>query len=471
MADVHDFGDDGILDPDEEEQNEDHDPISEALHVYLGFWHYWYNIIVHRGANVAPLQMPPYTVDFVSDDIRPAPFLLDISETWYCSALIALILAVHHGVNKGWLFETGYPSPQWAGRVLGRVLLTVGAAILSTISFEIIGSLSTATFRTTITRIEDWISTFLIKRLRWGQVGENGEPLRDGANNFMWVVDPANRREAVRETLQGLAVFVFDYLATFLLEVGNQLTQLSVERILAPVLYFFFAIPVNFVPKLLSWLFLPTPGLDTIQDPRTLWFEYGVPIVIQFWLLVLLWLLKILFMAKAERLAMQGWPVIDPPMTIIWHLIRATAMHLLAYTSYQLVCGIIVAMKWALPEESWYITVIDGPVVPFLGRIMPNGRIFAAVLLFFFHWLLRAASVLGVRLAENFWMPYILWQTRYSVGGAGRYWPLFVDSLAADLSLLDPTKRVTSRVAMTALFGLRSSWPARFHLSNVVDDD
>ncbi|KAI0416636.1 hypothetical protein F5X98DRAFT_343082 [Xylaria grammica] len=466
MADVHVLRDDGVPVPEEEK-------LPEWLRIYLNFWHHWYNIIVHRGADVAPRVMPAYTIDFVTDDIRPAPYLqlLDISETWYCGTLIALIIAAHHGAHKGWLFETAYPYPQWIGRVLGRVILTVGAALLSTLSFEIVGSLSTTTFLAAVTRIEDWVSAFLIKRLRWGEVGANGEPARDEANNFIWFLDPTNRRQVIREALQGLAIFAFDYLATLLLEIGNQLTQISAERILGPILYFFFSLPVNFVPKLLSCLSLPTPGLDMSQDPRTLWFEYGVPIIIQFGLLVFLWLLKILFMAKAERLAMRGWRFIDPQMTIYWHLIRATAMHLLAYTAYQLVCGSIAAMESGWPRGSWYITVIDGPVVPFLGKIIPNGKIFAAALLFFFHWLLRTASVLSVRLTESLWEPYILWQTRYSVNGARTYWPLFVESLAEDLSMLDPTKRVTSRVAMTAMFGLRSSWPARFHLSNVVEDD
>ncbi|KAF2964849.1 hypothetical protein GQX73_g8728 [Xylaria multiplex] len=445
--------------------------LPEQVHIYLSFWHHWYNVIVHRGVDVAPRVLPRYTEVYISNDIRPAPYLLDISETWYCGTLIALILAAHHGVVEGWLFETAYPYPRWAARVLGRVLLTLGAALLSTLSFEIIGSLSTKTFLTAVTSIEDWISAFLIKRFHWGEVGANGEPLRDRTNNFIWVLDRTNRREAIRETLQGLAIFIFDYSATFFLELGKQLTQISVERILGPALYFFFAIPVNFVPKLLSWLSLPAPGLGVIQDPRTLWFEYGVPIVIQFWLLVLLWLLRILFMAKAERLALQGWQFIDPQMTIYWHLIRATGMHLLAYTAYQLVCGVIVAMKSGLPQDSWFITVIDGPLVPFLGKVMPDGRIFAAALLFAFHWLLRAASVLGVRLAQDFWIPYILWQTRYSIGGAATYWLLCVESLVKDLSLFEPEKRVTSRVAMTALFGLKSSWPARFHLSTVVRDD
>ncbi len=156
-------------------------------------------------------------------------------------------------------------------------------------------------------RIENWISVLLIKHLHWGEVDADGEPERDESNNFIWIIDPTSRRESIRETIQALAIFAIDYFATFFLEMGSQLTQLSVEHIVGPVLYFFFSIPVDFLPKLLSWLFLPTPGLDKIQDPRALWFEYGVPIVIQFWLLVLLWLLKILYMAKAERLALLGW--------------------------------------------------------------------------------------------------------------------------------------------------------------------
>ncbi|KAJ2999175.1 hypothetical protein NUW58_g82 [Xylaria curta] len=442
-----------------------------ALLHFFESWHQWYNFIIHRGEDIAPRRTPPYTQDFVTNIIRPVPFPLDISETWYCATLIAAIIVIHGSVDENLLFKKADPYIRWGGRVLGRVLVTVGAAVLSTLSFEIIGNILSQVFSKATMRIRDQVSAILVKRLHWGEVGQDGEPLRDEDNNFIWIQDTTYPREIIRETLQGLAILATDYSVTLFLAMGNQLVEPCVARIVGPVLYFFFSIPVDFVLKLPSRLSLPTPGLDKIRDPRTLWFEYGVPAVIQFGVIIFLWLLKILYMAKAERLAMQGWRVIDPQMTIVWHLIRATAMHLIAYTAYQLVCGIIVAMRSELPQRGWYITIVDSPIVPFLVRITPNGKIFAAALLFFFHWLLRVASVLGVRLARGLWMPYILWQTRYSRDGAWTYWPLFVESLADDMSVLDPTKRVTSRVAMTAIFGLRSSWPARFHLSNVVEDD
>ena len=443
------------------------------LRSYFEYWNHWYNIIVHRGADVIPRLTPQYPAEFLSDDIRPPPYTRNISETWYCAVLIALILATHHGIDKGWLFETAFPYPIWAGRVFGRAFLAVGAAVLSTLSFEIIGSFLSARFFTATKGLEDWVSVLLIKHLGWGEVDENGEPERDENDNFIWNMDPANQRESMREALQGLVFFAVDYLATSILELGNQINQLFVGRVVSPVLYLFFSIPTDFIPNLLSWLFLPTPGVDDIRDPRALWFEYGIPIMIQLSVVVLLWLLEILYMAKADRLAMAGWRVIDPLMTIKWHLLRATAMHLLAYTAYQIVCSCMVALRSGLllPQNSWYATFIDGPVVPFLSNVIPNGKIFAAALLFFFHWLLRAASILVIRLASRFWMPYILWQTRYSVDGASRFWPLWVVALTEDMTLLDPKKRVTSRVLMTAFFGLRSSWPARFHLSNVVEDD
>ncbi|KAI1367167.1 hypothetical protein F5Y08DRAFT_299034 [Xylaria arbuscula] len=441
------------------------------LQGYFKYWHHWYNIIIHRGADVLPRLTPQYPAEFLSDEIRSPPYPRDISETWYCAALIALILASHHGIDKRWLFETAFPYPLWAGRVLGRALLTVGAAVLSTLSFEIIGSYLTTRFFALTGDLEDWISVLLIKHLGWGELDENGEPERNENGHFVWNIDPTNQRESMREALQGLVFFAVDYLAISFLEMSNQINQLFVERVVSPVLYLFFSIPPDFLPSLLSWLFLPTPGMDETRDPRSLWFEYGVPIVIQFSVLVLLWLLEILYMAKADRLAMAGWRVIDPLMTIKWHLLRATAMHLLAYTAYQLVCGCMVAMKSSLPQDSWYTTFIDGPVIPFFSKIIPNGKVFAAALLLLFHWLLRAASIISIRLASRFWMPYILWQTRYSVDGASRFWPLWVVALTEDLALLDPTKRVTSRVLMTACWGLRSSWPARLHLSNVVEDE
>ncbi|KAI1198999.1 hypothetical protein F5X97DRAFT_135377 [Nemania serpens] len=472
MAHVNDPGDDGVPEQPRDERDEDDGGIPEPLFNYFVFWHRVYNVIIHRGLTVAPLQVPPYTADLLATKSRPVPFPLNISETWACGTLLVLVFVAHDGATRGWLLENASPYAPWAGRVLGRVLLTVGTAVLSTLSFEVAGSVLTDVLYYTVNHIQERISIFLIKRFGWGELDDNGEPQRDGNDDFIWIRDPLNRQEFALQAILGFSVLAFHYLTNVFIKMATQIFQVFVEQILSPTLYFFLAIPVDFVPKLLSWLSLPAPALDEIQDPRTLWFEYGIPAAIQFWVLVLFWLLKILYLAKAERLAMQGWQITDPKMNLVWHLIRATAFHLLAYTAYQLVCGVIVGIKWTLPPNTWYTDLFAGPIpIRFLQRLIPEGRLFAAALLLLFHWLLRAASGLAVRLARPFWMPYILWQTRFSKGGARLYWPSFVNHLIEDFSVIDPKKRVTSRVVMTALFGLGSSWPALFHLSGIVRDE
>jgi hypothetical protein len=481
MADAHGPADNG--DPDRDEENRDEElqdqeefEPPQSLIEYLEYWHRWYCIIVHRGENLVPRQAHQYIPEYVSDAIRPAPFPFSIEATWSCGALLALVIAVHHGIDEGWLFEDRFHHyVQWIGRVLGRALLTLGISIFSTLCFEIAGSILSMYLFRVANSIQDWISTELIRRFHWGQVDGNGEPLRDADGDFVWLQGTTfweSWRELAREGLHSLAISIFDDVLTLSIVLSTHLFKLFGRRAVAPALHFLFSIPPDLVVGLPSWLALPTPGSDDIREPRELWFEYGVPVVVQFALLVFLWLLKILYMAQAERVAMHGWRAQDPKMELTWHLIRASAMHLIAYTAYQIVCGVIVALEFSLPKRSWYINFVVGPIVPFLGRILPNGRIFAATLLFFFHWLLRAASLLGVCLARPFWIPYILWQTRYSSDGIGAYWPLFVEHLANDLTVLESSKRVVSRVLMTALFGLSSSWPARFHLSNneVVDD-
>ncbi|KAI1823541.1 hypothetical protein F4861DRAFT_313377 [Xylaria intraflava] len=462
-----------VPDLDEVEQDDDDDDPSppEDLARYLYKWRFWYNIIVHRRENIIPFRTCGYTLDYVTDEVRPAPFPFNLTETSYCGALLALTVTIHDGIHSGWLFGSGYPYILWVGRVVGRVLLTVGAAVLSTLGFEIVGGLATKIFQRFTAEFEDWLARLLIKRFDWGEVDADGEPMRDDDGDFIWLQDSTHRREAIRNSLQGMLILALDYLVMLLLASGNDLIQPFVERILGPSLYFFFSIPVNFIPGLLSHLVLPTPGHDDTQGARTLWFEYGVPIVLQFQVLVFFWLLKILYMAKAERLGLQGWRFTDPKMALVWQLIRATAMHLLAYTAYQLVCSIVTALKPVFPRGSKYKAFIDGPLVPFLRRIIPEGKFFAAALLFLFHWLFRVTSLISVRLARPLWMPYLLWQTRYSRAGAGECWPLFVESLEKDFTVLDSSKRVLSRVLMTALFGLKSSWPARFKLSGIVEDN
>ncbi|KAI0873378.1 hypothetical protein GGS24DRAFT_393874 [Hypoxylon argillaceum] len=446
MADVHNLRRGGDV------------PIPEEVLEYLDKWDRLYRVIIHRGEQIPILRTPKYVPSLVTNDVRPKPSLLCMNELWCCGALIALVLGVHDGIDRDWLFENAYPYPKWAGRVLGKVLLTVGAAVLSTVAFEVVGSIATRIIRARTLSMQNAISAFLTTRFGWEEEDEGGEP------------NLAFPREAIRASLQGLASLGLNYFLITLLESSNQLTHLFTEWILGPCLYFLFSIPVDFVPTVLSWLYLPTPGLDTAQDPRTLWHEYGVPIIIQFWVTVFLWLLMILFQAKAERLAMQGWRVIDPKIALVCELIRATAMHMFAYTAYQIVCASIVALRSELPKGSPYITIIDGPIVPFLGRIVPEGRIFAAGLLFFAHFLLRAFTNIAIIILEGFWSPYILWQTRISAHAIGRFWILWRASLMEDFGLTDPGKRVTSRAAMTAVFGLKSSWPARFHLSHAIED-
>lgn len=410
---------------------------------YLEYWHYWYNLIVHRGVQVRPYIMAPYVLRSVSKEVRPAPFPLNIEETWYCGFLILLIVASHIGADKEWLLERIYPHAQWVGRVAGRVLLTLGAAVLSTCSFEIVGSL----LNTRFTAASAWI--------------------RQRVSNIL--VRDTELRTFLNEISSDTAIMIFDFLVFSVVNTGKGLIKPCLEKIISPVLSFFFSIPVHVVPTVLSWLFLPTPELDTIQDLRTLWFEYGVPIVIQFWLTVLLWLILLLFIFKAERLGLQGWRVVDPKMVLVWQLIRATSMHLVAYTAYQLVCGILAGIR--LEFSSRYPSFFGNYPSTLLNKVIPDGNIGAAVLLLFAHSLLRSAGYLAVRLSRPFWIPYILWQTQFSQFGVERNWPAFVAFFPTDFGAPQAKKRVNSRVLMTALFGLKSSWPVRMNLSPVVPDE
>ncbi|KAI8626910.1 hypothetical protein F5Y19DRAFT_445040 [Xylariaceae sp. FL1651] len=468
MADANELGGDQVVQEDEEVVEEEDFPLPEWLNDHLEYWHRWYRHIVHQGADLAPARANVYSEEQVTDVETPAPFPLNLEATWYCGALLLLIITVQLGVENDLFVERGYLP--WIGRVLGRAFLTLGIAIASTCSFEIGGAFLSRLFRRFKEWMQDWIAGLLIRYLGWGEVDENGVPIRDADDNYIWFYDLTMRREPIRQTVSGLATLGLDYTFAVFLRLLCQLFEIFARRVLGPVTYFFFSIPTDFVASLPSWLALPTPSLEDVQDPRILWFEYGVPILIQFSLLVFLWLLMFLYMAQAERWAMYGWRRLDPMMTLTWNLIRATAMHLLAYTAYQLVCGIISALMSGLPEGSWWVTLIDDPISPVMAKVAPNGRLFAAILLLFFHWLLRAASRLSVRLIQPLWIPYILWRTRYSSIGAQAYWTSWTNVMADDMTIFDPAKRVISRVAMTALFGLSSSWPARFHLSHTVDD-
>lgn len=443
MADANDPADQGFPNPNnpdqdgaedqsvEEDQSDSIDEVDRSLIKYLEYWHNVFCLIIHRGVPVLPRPSHHYPPEYRSNQARPAPFPFNMEATWYCGALLALILTIHSGFESGWLYDSVFPA--WIGRVLGRALLTLGISIFSTIGLEVVGNVGS----TRLVRATDVM--------------------------YLWLLD---RRGPLRLILQGLAIFMLDNFLMLLATFINHLSGLMGSQVLAPTLYFLFSIPTDFVISLPSWLALPTPGYDEIREPRAIWQEHGVPAIIQLTLVVFLWGLRLMYMMLAERIALHGYRRQDPKMEILAHLVRATAMHLIAYTAYQIVCGIMVALEFVLPQGSWSYKLLIGPLVPFLGRLIPNGRLFAAGLLLFFHWLLRAASLRGVRLTKKFWIPYLLWFTDYSDNGINAMWGFFVEIIEEDLVVFDTGKRVTSRVIMTALFGLQSSWPARFHLSD-----
>jgi hypothetical protein len=500
-------------DDDDQDDNESNDPpLPSWLAEDVEYWHRWYVAIVHKSANVAVRRPFRYTEGYAkpasssssSSANRPFPFNLDAH--WYCAFLLLSVIAVHIGVfETGWLLEND--RAHWLGRVLGRSFLTLGIAMASTVTFELGGQYTGRKIevfrqksRKFVARV--WFMIFL----RWGEADEEGHPILDNDEEegvqFAWLRVEAVRSAPIREFFCGVVVvYVVDYCLMLSSALGVRFLVLFAENVLVPGLEFFFAVPGDFLVALPAWFALPTPGLGfwtetrnldlsgttQIQILRTLWFEHGVPIVVQFSLIIFLWLLWLLFLAQAERWALYGWRVEDPKMALIAHLVRATSMHLIAYTAYQMVCGIVVTLKIftimsPLPlQPHWYyyyntntdITlVIDGPVFPLLSKIVPQGKVLAAALLLFLHWLLRASCrFLVLNFAEPLFTPYLVWCTRFTKEGARSMWPALTHPLTREMDVLDPRKRVVSRVVMTALFGLDSSWPARYHLSNIIPDD
>jgi len=528
MADIRRAEEGDIVDArrgqEEEDENEDNDnesndpPLPSWLAEDVQYWHHWYVAIVHKFANVAVRRPFRYTEGYAkpssssssssfSDDDRPFPFNLEAH--WYCAFVLLAIIALHIGFfETGWLLAND--RLYWVGRVLGRSFLTLGIATASTFTFELGGEYASREIKAITRASREFVARVLFARLLgWGEVDEEGNPVLDEEEGgFVWLRDEAAWRAPIRELFcEIVGVYFVDYCLMLLSSFSMTLLSLLVENVLVPGLEFFFCVRGDFLMSLPSFFALPMPGIPQGSRPeallsllngslaldlsaanqilRTLWFEHGVPIVIQFILIILLWLLWFLFLAQAERWALYGWRVEDPKMALIAHLVRATSMHLIAYTAYQMVWGIIAALNIIIPpalllqKHLYYINmntntalIIDGPVPPLLTKIISQGRILAAALLLFFHWFLRATSrFLVLTFAEPLFTPYLVWCTRFTEEGARSMWPALTHPLTGEMNVLDPGKRVVSRVVMTALFGLDSSWPAKYHLSNIIADD
>ncbi|CAJ2505919.1 Uu.00g000490.m01.CDS01 [Anthostomella pinea] len=465
------------LDPDEEEEDEvgpedeeeeDDDGLLNTN--FTSRWQQWVRLVVYRGEPVVQEDEGEYDPDLWTEAMKPPLFPLNLEAQWLIAILIALVLIVHVELDTQWLLRNGHL--HYAMRILFKTAMTLGISMFSVLAFEVVGNFAQVikewTFRSEFLY---WIGQWLIVRWGWGRLDEDANPAHDEQGHFIWVADRNNLREPFRNTILGISNLIYSCLGILSLQSFYEATSEVARRILVPMLGFFSTRLQDFAASVPLIFALPTPGLDHHQGLRELFWEYGVPVWIQLLLAIFLWLLVFLFMSKSETTLMHGAGYYDHKFVLFYNLVRAAAMHLLAYTAYQLVCIWMVSGKLMLLGNHPYEPLLDNPLVQ-PSTASYHGSPVGAFLVIVAHHLLRRGLRLGVRLLSRFWTPYMVWLSLKTELGVEMTYDLWLRLLDHDLGVgtVDPDRTIISRAMMTLLFGLRSSWPARMRLGNVRDD-
>ncbi|KAI0018988.1 hypothetical protein F4780DRAFT_470525 [Xylariomycetidae sp. FL0641] len=445
---------DGVVIEDEDEDEDEDDPLDHGDNM-----HFMMRILIHRDEEVYDPIPQDWHPNAWTLDYKPPVFPFNLSPTWLCVSLIALVIAVHLEIDTGWLLKGGYL--HWAVRVLFRTSMTLIIAVFSTLCFEVLGGWMDMQRDNMLERFQRMVEEYIVRHWRWGELDpDDGEPARNADGEIEWIHDDYWLREPVRNAVVGLLGLLYNFTVLNALQ-GIYTGLLAIlDWVIVPVLGLFSTGLANFVIRIPFIFTLPTPGQFGLDSPTDLLHEYGAPIAIQIWLAVFFWLLTFLYAAKSNGSTQRGFSYDDPAYQIIFSLCRATAMHIIAYTSYQLTCMLLVGLHYTRLGGAKYEPLVDPQII---GHYPSPG---SAALLLLCTWFVNHACVLGVRLLSGFWTHYIVWLSYFTWEGADPQWQLFIPYMRQDMNLWDPDKRVLPRAVMTALFGLQSSWPARLRLSN-----
>ncbi|KAI1463280.1 uncharacterized protein F4812DRAFT_447171 [Daldinia caldariorum] len=420
-------------------------------------WEPWWQIIVHRNGGIQEAEPPEYPPEAWSLDSKDVPFPFNLDETWYCTAVLVLILLIHSELDTEWLLRHGYT--HYFARISFRIILTVSISFLSTLAFEVAGNILDLARETVIDMISLHIKALFVEYLGWGPVDEEGRA--NWENRVPFYQDTTYIREPAIELVIGIVISAFHC---------SVMTHISVIQLAtgAAISWLVGLLPnhsAKFLVSLPSYFALPIPETDGLSSITNLLWEYGVPSIIQVWTAAFLYLFVFLFMSRAETpiILRQGGQ--DPFCKLAFQLLRATAMHLLAYTAYQITSSCVIASQSLSLRFNVYALHDSMVGHKVLERSNLELSLGAGVLIMATHWLVKNACRRLVAFCWPSWVSYVAWLSIKTEESTWRNWAVYGSLLDDDMDVLDPGKRVTARALMTVLFGLKSSWPARMRLS------
>ncbi|KAI1265205.1 hypothetical protein F5Y18DRAFT_61705 [Xylariaceae sp. FL1019] len=412
---------------------EDADPLPDDILAHIDRWTWWYRLMFPWSAPATVREYQPESVDLHGK----SPSFLDLAGTAFCGCLLALILMLHFEIYSGWLTKHGY-----LGSILqlaGKALVSLVIAISSTLCFEIIGTTMDNKGRRLIAKLKDCIYVFSFRRFGWVQILDNGQPFRDANGQLVVNDDPTGLPKLLLQLLADAAVVFASYsiaCATTVLETHGMTPAQQMLLSLGP-----------------RWT------LQAVDSPGALVYYCVVPYCIQFMQSVFLWLLGILFMAKADRFILRGHLVRDPKYELLWSLAQATNIHLIWLTAYQMACDFSFLYEASIDVPSWWSVFLhcQGPWRLFF----PEGSLMAGISVLCFNSLQWNLSLKCARLLLPIWLNIIKWQTSFSQMGIDR-WRVLWHEYLVEQSWFNPVGMRPNYFALLWpwLFGLKSSWPS-----------
>ncbi|KAI0165887.1 hypothetical protein GGR57DRAFT_140239 [Xylariaceae sp. FL1272] len=420
------------------------EPLPDDVRAHVERWSPYYRLMFPSSA---PATVREYQPEFI-DLSAKRPSLLNFAGTGLCGLFLGLVLLLHFEIYSGWLTKHGCLT--YILQVSGKALICLLIAIQNTMYLDILGTTVESRGKRLIAVTNDRIYIFFFRRFGWFQILDNAQLLRDADGQL--VVNDA--RTGLRELLLRFLADAAIALVSYAIACATTLPLLEIHGMTVAQ-----QMPLWFADH---WTL---QAVDSARITDNKWhssapvYHHVVPYCLQFMQSVFLWLLGILFMAKADRFMLRGHLVRDPKYELLWCLTQATNIHLIWLTGYQIACDIILCAEAQLIVPSWRSVLLHCPIPWRL--LFPEGSLIAGLLVLVVNYLLWTLSLQCARLLLPPWTHIIKWQTSFSQLGIDGWRILWHEYLVQQRFCGDVGIRPNhTSFLWPFLFGLKSLWPS-----------
>ncbi|KAI1086217.1 hypothetical protein F5B19DRAFT_480081 [Rostrohypoxylon terebratum] len=419
-------------------------------------WQMWWRIIVHdNDPNVhEPLTLFYGERDWSEDPDDP-PFPFNLEETWYCAAILAALLVVHTELDTTWLLSHGYI--HYFSRIMFKALLTIAISFGSTLLLEVIANVIEMVRETVIMNVWHFAYGWCEEHIGWPPLDVDAPAWGDGE---------LKPYEFLIRFVMNTLTLALNYIYTVLM----YLLPVTMGGILVWLASLVSTDLSSFLYNIETYFELPTPPIDGTIHLETFLWEYGPPICLQLWAAALIYMFVFVFVARSHIPVLRNEAVPDMPQDgfskLAYNLLRATSIHLLSYTAYQVLC-IVLAVTPSPPLFNVLQQAPRSPVLQILSRLSefhPQISLYTVAT----NAVVRTIGKLLIQFLFPFWTPHIAWLSLYTEKGAQDLWErTFSGLMYTDMDIQgNGFGRLYFKSLMAGWFGMKSSWPMRMNLGD-----